>query len=253
MQSLQLIRLLVGRELTLRYKRSVLGIGWTLLNPMLTSFILWVVFSFVFASRLPDGTQFAPYLMAGVLVNTFINQGIQAASEAIAGNGSILTKVYVRPQIFTISSALASLVNFAIGMLPFIIVVYISGQHLVWTFPLVFVVGFFLALMIAGIGLMLSIVYIRFDDARNIVSLLLLILTYLTPIFYPINVLSERMQKIVTVNPFTSYLNCIRWAASDNSPATLTNWLIVIFTGLITPVIGTFVFRKFWPRTVAML
>jgi ABC-2 type transport system permease protein len=253
MQSLQLIRLLVGRELTLRYKRSVLGIGWTLLNPMLTSFILWIVFSFIFASRLPDGTQFAPYLMAGVLVSTFINQGIQSSAEAIASNGSILTKVYVRPQIFTISSALATLVNFAIGMLPFIVVVYISGQSLVWTFPLVFVVGFFLALMIAGIGLMLSILYIRFDDARNIVALMLMFLTYLTPIFYPINILSERMQNIVNTNPFTSYLNCIRWAASNNSEATLTNWIVVVLTGLITPVIGTFVFRKFWPRTVAML
>jgi len=253
MQSLQLIRLLVGRELTLRYKRSVIGIGWTLLNPMLTSLILWWVFSFIFASRLPDGTQFAPYLMAGVLVNTFINQGIQSASEAIAGNGSILTKVYVRPQIFTISSALATLVNFAIGMLPFIVVVYISGQHIVWTFPLVFVVGFFLALMIAGIGLMFSILYIRFDDARNIVTLLLMILTYLTPIFYPISVLSEKMQNVVNANPFTSYLNCIRWAASNNSEATLTNWIVVVLTGLITPVIGSLIFKKFWPRTVAML
>jgi ABC-type polysaccharide/polyol phosphate export permease len=253
MQSLQLIRLLVGRELTLRYKRSVIGIGWTLLNPMLTSLILWWVFSFIFASRLPDGTQFAPYLMAGVLVLTFINQGIQSAADAIAGNGSILTKVYVRPQIFTISSALASLVNFAIGMLPFIVVVYISGQQIVWTFPLVFVVGFFLALMIAGIGLMFSILYIRFDDARNIVALLLMLLTYLTPIFYPINILNENMQDVVNSNPFTSYLNCIRWAASNNSEATLTNWIVVILTGLITPVIGSLIFKKFWPRTVAML
>ena len=253
MQSLQLIRLLVGRELTLRYKRSVIGIGWTLLNPMLTSLILWWVFSFIFASRLPDGTQFAPYLMAGVLIITFINQGIQSAAEAIAGNGSILTKVYVRPQIFTISSALASLVNFAIGMLPFILVVYISGQHIVWTFPLGFVVGFFLALMIAGIGLMFSILYIRFDDARNIVALLLMLLTYLTPIFYPINILNENMQNVVNTNPFTSYVNCIRWAASNNSEATLTNWIVVILTGLITPIIGSLVFKKFWPRTVAML
>ena len=253
MQSLQLIRLLVGRELTLRYKRSVIGIGWTLLNPMLTSLILWWVFSFIFASRLPDGTQFAPYLMAGVLVLTFINQGIQSAADAIAGNGSILTKVYVRPQIFTISSALSSLVNFAISMLPFIVVVYISGQHLVWTFPLVFVVGFFLALMIAGIGLMFSILYIRFDDARNIVTLVLMMLTYLMPIFYPISMLSQSMQNVVNANPFTSYLNCIRWAASNNSEATLTNWIVVVLTGLITPIIGSLIFKKFWPRTVAML
>jgi len=86
MKYAQLIRLLVNRELTLRYKRSVIGIGWTLLNPMLTSFALWVVFSFAFGSRLIEGQQFAPYLMAGVLLNTFLNQGTWLASESISAN-----------------------------------------------------------------------------------------------------------------------------------------------------------------------
>jgi ABC-2 type transport system permease protein len=253
MQSLQLIRLLVERELTLRYKRSVLGIGWTLINPMLTSFILWVVFSFVFASRLPSGDQYAPYLMAGVLFINFINLGIQAAAEAIAGNGNILTKVYVNPQIFTISAALASLANFAIGMIPFTIVVYLSGQTIAWTFPLVFLVGFFLALLIAGIGLILSIMYIRFDDTRNIVILLLMILNYVTPIFYPISILGERMRTLVNLNPLTSYVDCIRWAASNNANATMIDWAVVVITGLISPIVGSLIFRKFWPRTVAML
>ena len=76
MKYLPLIRLLVNRELTLRYKRSVIGIGWTLLNPILTSAVLWYVFSFVFASRLPSGQQFAPYLMAGILMYTFFNQSL---------------------------------------------------------------------------------------------------------------------------------------------------------------------------------
>jgi ABC-type polysaccharide/polyol phosphate export permease len=253
MQSIQLIRLLVGRELTLRYKRSVLGIGWTLLNPMMTSFILWVVFSFAFASRLPDGDQYAPYLMAGVLFINFINQGIQASAEAIASNGPILTKVYVNPQIFTISAALASLTNFSIGMIPFTIVVYVSGQALAWTFPLVFVVGFFLSLLIAGIGLILAIMYIRFDDTRNIVILMLMVLNYVTPIFYPTSILGEKMQKIVNLNPLTSYTDCLRWAASNNANATLLDWTVVIATGLISPIVGSLVFRKFWPRTVAML
>ena len=97
MKYAQLIRLLVNRELTLRYKRSVIGIGWTLLNPMLTSFVLWVVFSFAFGSRLIEGQQFAPYLMAGVLLNTFLNQGTWLASESISANSEILTKIYVRP------------------------------------------------------------------------------------------------------------------------------------------------------------
>ena len=118
MKYLPLIRLLVNRELTLRYKRSVIGIGWTLLNPLLTSFVLWVVFSFVFASRLPSGQQFAPYLMAGILLNTFFNQGLMQSAESIASNGGVLTKIYVPPQIFAISAALAGLVNFFIGIIP---------------------------------------------------------------------------------------------------------------------------------------
>ena len=164
MKYLPLIRLLVNRELTLRYKRSVIGIGWTLLNPILTSAVLWYVFSFVFASRLPSGQQFAPYLMAGILMNTFFNQSLTQAADSIAGNGGVLTKIYVPPQIFAISSALAGLANFFIGMLPLALVCLISGQTPAWTLPLVLVVGLALAFLTAGLGLALSILFIRFDD-----------------------------------------------------------------------------------------
>jgi ABC-2 type transport system permease protein len=253
MKHLQLIRLLVGRELTLRYKRSVIGIGWTLLNPMLTSFVLWVVFSFVFAGRLPNGQQYAPYLMAGIVLNAFFNQGLIISAESIASNSVVLTKIYVPPQIFPISVALAGLVNFFIGLIPLAIVVYISGQSIALTFPLVIFVGFFLALLVAGLGLSLSLLFIRFDDTRNIVNVLLMILTYFTPIFYPISVLSPRLQEIIVLNPLTSYLDCFRWAFSNNATATIYDWLYMGATGTLAIVVGTFVFRKFWPRTVAML
>jgi ABC-type polysaccharide/polyol phosphate export permease len=253
MKYAQLIRLLVGRELTLRYKRSVIGIGWTLLNPMLTSFVLWVVFSFVFASRLPGTQQYAPYLMAGILLNTFFNQGIALSAESIASNGSILTKIYVPPQIFPISTALAGLVNFFIGMIPLAIVCLISGQAIEWTMPFVFVVGLCLALLTAGIGLTLSILYIRFDDTRNVINVFLMILMYFTPVFYPISILSERLQKLVALNPLTSYLDVFRWAFSNNATVTLYDWSYMISTSLVSIAIGTFVFKKYWPRTVAML
>ena len=253
MKHLQLIRLLVGRELTLRYKRSVIGIGWTLLNPMLTSFVLWVVFSFVFAGKLPDGQQYAPYLMAGIVLNSFFNQGLMISAESIASNSGVLTKIYVPPQIFPISVALAGLVNFFIGLIPLAIVVYISGQSIALTFLLVIFVGFFLALLVAGIGLSLSLLFIRFDDTRNIVNVLLMILTYFTPIFYPISILSPRLQEMIVLNPLTSYLNCFRWAFSNNATATIYDWVYMGATGTLAILIGTFVFRKFWPRTVAML
>jgi ABC-type polysaccharide/polyol phosphate export permease len=253
MKYAQLIRLLVNRELTLRYKRSVIGIGWTLLNPMLTSFVLWVIFSFVFASRLPGTQQYAPYLMAGILLNTFFNQGVTLSAESIASNGGVLTKIHVPPQVFPISTAIAGLVNFFIGMIPLAIVCFISGQPLAWTLPLVLVVGACLALLTAGIGLTLSIMYIRFDDMRNIVNVLLLILMYFTPVFYPISILSPKLQSIIQLNPLTSYLDVFRWAFSNNASATLGDGIFMLTTSLLSISIGTFVFKKFWPRTVAML
>jgi ABC-type polysaccharide/polyol phosphate export permease len=253
MKYAQLIRILVGRELTLRYKRSVIGIGWTLLNPMLTSFVLWVVFSFVFASKLPGTQQYAPYLMAGILLNTFFNQGVTLSAESIAHNGPVLTKIYVPPQVFPISTALAGLVNFFIGMIPLSIVCLISGQSVAWTMPLVLLVGVCLALLTAGIGLTLSIMYIRFDDTRNIVTVMLMILMYFTPVFYPISILSERLQRIIVLNPLTSYLDVFRWAFSNNATVTAFDWLYMFGTSFVSIAIGTFVFKKYWPRTVAML
>jgi ABC-type polysaccharide/polyol phosphate export permease len=253
MKYLPLIRLLVNRELTLRYKRSVIGIGWTLLNPMLTSFVLWVVFSFVFASRLPSGQQFAPYLMAGILLNTFFNQGVLISADSIAYNGQVLTKIYVPPQVFAISAALAGLVNFFIGMIPLAIVVLISGQTISLAFPLVILVGISLALLVAGLGLMLSITFIRFDDTRNIVNVLLMILMYCTPIFYPITILNTTLQRWIQFNPLTSYLDVLRWAFSNNASATWGDWLFMLSTGLISFILGSILFKKYWPRTVAML
>ena len=253
MKYTQLIRLLVNRELTLRYKRSVIGIGWTLLNPMLTSFVLWIVFSYVFASHLPGDQQYAPYLMAGILLNTFFNQGVNLSAESIASNSAILTKIYVPPQIFPISTALSGLVNFFIGMFPLFIVCLISGQSLSWTFPLVLIVGICLALLTAGIGLTLSILYIRFDDMRSIVSVLLMILLYFTPVFYPVSILSEKLQYLVSLNPLTSYLDIFRWAFSNNASATTFDWIYMLTTSIVAIITGTLTFKKYWPRTVAML
>ena len=253
MKYAQLIRLLINRELTLRYKRSVIGIGWTLLNPMLTSFVLWVVFSFVFASRLPGTQQYAPYLMAGILLNTFFSQGVTQSAESIASNGPVLTKIYVPPQVFPISTALAGLVNFFIGMIPLAVVVFISGQTLAWTLPLVLIVGICLSFLTAGLGLALSIMFIRFDDTRNIVNVLLMILMYLTPIFYPVSIMNSTMQNVIHWNPLTSYLDIFRWAFSNNATPTLFNWIYMSIWSIFALLLGTYVFKRHWPRMVAML
>jgi ABC-type polysaccharide/polyol phosphate export permease len=138
-------------------------------------------------------------------------------------------------------------------MLPLALVCLISGQALAWTLPLVLVIGVALAFLTAGLGLALSILFIRFDDTRNIVNVLLMILMYLTPIFYPVTVMNQTMQTIIHWNPLTSYLDIFRWAFSNNATPTLFSWVYMSIWSIFALLLGTYVFRKYWPRTVAML
>jgi ABC-type polysaccharide/polyol phosphate export permease len=110
-----------------------------------------------------------------------------------------------------------------------------------------------MAFFTAGIGLALSVIFIRFEDAKNIVNVLLLILIYLTPIFYPIGILNERMQQIVTLNPLTSFLDAFRWAFSDNAAATWRDFLYLALVSITTFVIGNLFFKRRWFKTIAML
>ncbi len=191
--------------------------------------------------------------MAGILMNTFFNQSLTQSADSIASNGGVLTKIYVPPQIFAISSALAGLANFFIGLLPLALVCFVAGQPVALTAPLVIVVGVALAFLTAGLGLALSILFIRFDDTRNIVNVLLMILMYLTPIFYPVSIMNETMQSIIKWNPLTSYLDIFRWAFSNNASPTLFNWVYMGIWSTFALLLGTYVFKKYWPRTVAML
>jgi ABC-type polysaccharide/polyol phosphate export permease len=191
--------------------------------------------------------------MAGVLLNTFLNQGTWLSAESIASNSEILTKIYVRPELFTISAAISAFVNFLIGLIPLTIVVYVSGQTLAWTLPLVILVAICMTLFVAGLGLFLSTLFVRFDDTRNIVSVLLMIALYITPVFYPISILSSRMQTLINANPITSYLEIFRWAFSNNAAPTLLDWAYMLSTSILVFVFGSMTFKKYWPRTVAML
>jgi ABC-2 type transport system permease protein/lipopolysaccharide transport system permease protein len=249
----QLLNLLIHQELTLRYKRSVIGIGWALLNPMLTSFVLWVVFSFLFVEKLQTGQQFAPYLMAGILLNTFFNQGLLQAANSIAANGAILTKVSVPPKIFTFASSLAAFINFLIGLMPLTVVVYVSGQTIDFSALLILIIGLFLSLFISGLGLALSVIFIRFEDAKNIVHVLLLILLYLTPVFYPISILNDTMQRIVNLNPLTSFLDAFRWSFSNNATFSKYDFMYLSCSSITIFILGNLAFKRYWPRTVSML
>ena len=248
-----LLRLLIARDLTVRYKRSVIGIWWSLLNPLFTTAVMFYVFNTVFKSRLPNGQEFLPYLLSGVLLMTLFNQGLTMGADSVASGAGVLTKVYVRPEIFALSSTISSAINFFIGLIPLTAFLLISGQTPTWKFPLVFVVVGCMTLFSTGLALLLSIAYINFDDSRSLITIFLMALQYMTPVFYPISVLGPHTKRIILLNPLTSYLEVFRDVFGGNGVATLHEWLMMGVSAIAIFLLGFMVFLRQWPKVVAKL
>jgi ABC-type polysaccharide/polyol phosphate export permease len=110
-----------------------------------------------------------------------------------------------------------------------------------------------MTLLVAGLGLFLSTLFVRFDDTRNIVGVMLMIALYITPVFYPISILNSRMQTVINANPITSYLEIFRWAFSNNASPTILDWAYMLTAPVLIFILGSLTFKKYWPRTVTML
>jgi ABC-type polysaccharide/polyol phosphate export permease len=248
-----LIQILVKRDIAVRYKSSSLGLLWTLLNPLLTSLVLWFVFITIFSARLPDGTQFAPYLLAGVLTVTFFTQGFNQAADSIAQGTGILTKVYIPPQVLAFAGSLSNAVNFLFGLVALAVISLITGDGISLEAPLTIFVIICMLMYVTGLGLMVAILYIRYDDTRSIFGILISFMMYLSPIFYPKEILSDQMLKIVNANPLTSYLDVFRHVFSNTGVATISDWLYMSLSSILIFIVGIRVFSRVWPKTVVML
>ena len=249
----ELILLLVKRDITVRYKRSLLGLLWTLLNPLLTSLVLWFVFINIFSAKLPDGTQFAPYLLAGVLLITFFIQGFNQAADSIALGSGILMKIYVPPQVFAFAGAVSNAVNFCFGLFALVFISLITGDGISLFFPATILVIFSMLMYVTGLGLLVSIAYVRYDDTRSIFAILISFMMYLSPIFYPKEILGETMLAVVNANPLTSFLDVFRYVFSNTGSASWADWAYMGGFSAFILIMGIRSFAKAWPRTVVMM
>ena len=249
----ELIILLVKRDIAVRYKRSLLGLLWTLLNPLLTSLVLWFVFINIFSAKLPDGTQFAPYLLAGVLLVTFFVQGFNQSADSIALGSGILMKIYVPPQVFAFAGAVSNAVNFCFGLFALAFISLITGDGISLFFPATILVIFSMLMYVTGLGLLVSIAYVRYDDTRSIFAILISFLMYLSPIFYPKEILGETMLAVVNANPLTSFLDVFRYVFSNTGSASWADWAYMGGFSASILIMGIRSFAKAWPRTVVMM
>lgn len=248
-----LLKLLVVRDITLRYKRSLLGVWWTLLNPLLTTAVLWLVFSQVFRFQIPGGVPFIVYLLSGVLLVTFFSQGLNSVSASVVSSAGILTKVYVPPEVFAVAAATAAAVNFLLSLLPLLVIQLITGTGIPWSVLLVPLPALAMLAFVVGTGLLVATAAIRFSDALDLVGISVVLLGYLTPTFYPLEVVPENFQTVIYSNPLYSYLIVFREAAYGGGLAPAWNWAVMVGTAVGMLAIGTWVFSRRWSSLAASL
>lgn len=199
-----LIQTLVVRELKARYRGSVLGYFWSFVNPLL----LLLVFSFVFTEIMPRGEEvnlepYAVFMFCGLLPWTWFSSSLMDAANALIINGNLIKKVMFPAEILPVVSVISNMVHFLFGMpilIGFLIYNSISldPAELVW-FPVVVAVQFILTL---GLAMVLSALTVHFRDIKDLLSNLLTLWMFASPIIYPMSFLSDRAKGFMDLNPF---------------------------------------------------
>lgn len=248
-----LLKLLVTRDITLRYKRSMLGVWWTILNPLLTCAVMYIIFSAVFRFQIPGNVPYVVYLLSGVLLVGFFSQGVITVGNSLVSSANILTKVYVPPEVFAVSAAVAATVNFLLSVLPLLVLQVVLGVGIPWTILLVPLPVVAMLALIAGLGLLVATAAIRFNDVLDLTAVIVLLLGYLTPSFYPIEIVPDGFRPAVEANPLFSYLEVFRGLIYGGELAPFWNWAVMIGTSVVFLALGTYVFSRRWRSLAVML
>ncbi len=248
-----LIRLIVTRDLTVRYKRSTLGIWWTLLNPLLTTGVMWIVFGNFFRFDIGGETPYIVYLLSGILLITYFSQAVIASGSAIVNSAGILTKVYVPPEVFSVSAAIAAAVNFLISLVILLVVQLVLGVGIPWTVVFVPIPVMAMLALSAGLGLLIAAAAVHFFDVLDLVGVAIQLIGYLTPTFYPLSMIPEKFQWLINLNPLYSYLTVFREMVYGNAGAELWMWAYMILSALIVLVVGVYLFSRSWRHLVILL
>lgn len=238
-----LLKQLVSRDFKVKYKRSVLGIVWSLLYPILTMAVMAIVFSNVFKMSTP-GVNYLAYLLSGLVMFNYFSEASNLAMSSVVGNFSLINKIYIPKYIFPLSKCLFVGINFLLTLIPLYIVLLATGTgvNIYHVFlPYSFICLFMFTL---GMGFILSAVSVFLRDMFYIYGIIVMLWTYLTPIMYDIKLISEQLQVILKLNPLYHYINFEREIILYGRIPQPFTWIVCLASSLIVLIIGVIVFRK---------
>ena len=241
-----LLQNLITRDFKLKYRRSVLGVAWSILNPLLTCLVMYLVFDSIMKGLRGEGIpNFAGFLIIGQLLFNFFRESTSMAMESVLKNAPLLRKVYIPKYIFPMEKICFAMVNCAFSFIALVIVFVLTWTSVTFStawmalYPLVML--FFFSL---GIGLLLSALYVFVRDIMHIWEVFCTLLVYASAIFYDPETLSGIMQRLIHINPMywfiTAFRSCVLWGEG----LTLSMVVVCFLCAAVSMTIGIVVFKK---------
>ncbi len=262
-QSRDLLVNLTLRELRGKYKRSVLGWTWSLVNPIAQVAIFSLVFGVLLKIEIPKGHpsgmhSFPVFLFCGVLPFNFLANGLNGGMSTLLGNAGLIKKVYFRREILIVSTVMSFVVTFAIELAVLMVFVMALGSFVLPWLPMVVVLLALLTLYTIGIALLFSVLNVYFRDMQYLVAIGLQLWFYATPIIYPLSRVPGTktygthtipIRAIYTViNPMVSFVECFRAVFYDRRWPPMNMLGYAALWAVVMLWIGAVVFRHFEPR-----
>ncbi len=238
-----LLQQLVTRDFKVKYKRSVLGIVWSLLYPIMMMAVMAVVFSNVFKFSTP-GVSYLAYLLIGLTYFNYFSEASNLAMSSVVANFSLINKVYIPKYIFPLSKCLFVGINFLLTLIPLYVVIIATGTGLNWWHLLLPFSFICLFLFTVGMGFILSTISVFLRDMFYIYGIIITIWTYLTPIMYDISIINPTLQFIMKFNPLYQFINFARSIILYGNCPTLGQFAGCAVSALIVFFLGIFIFKK---------
>lgn len=236
-----LLQEFVIRDLKIKYRRSFLGYLWSLLNPLLMMVVLVAVFQNIFRFDIPN---FPVYLLAGQIIFNFFAESTSMSMNSILSSGPLIKKVYIPKYIFPLSRIISSFLTLLFSLVALLIVILYTGtpitiEMLLFPLPLLYILLFSI-----GVGLIMSVLAVYFRDMLHLYTVLLSAWTYLTPIFYPINVVPDYVKNIIYLNPMYYFVEAFRDVVLYSKVPDLYTNITCLSIAIFSIVLGLYVFYR---------
>lgn len=236
-----LIEQIVNRDFKVKYKRSVLGMMWSFLNPLLTMMVQYIVFSQLFKA---DVDNYPVYLLSGTVLFGFFTEAVGLSIFSIVGNASLITKVYVPKYIYPVTRVFSSMINFLWAMIPLFVALLLTKEQITKAYLLLPIILMFVLIFTIGVGLLLSALMVFFRDIQFLWSVISMLWMYATPLFYPESIIPEAYRFLIHYNPMYYYVKCFRIILMEGVTPEPSLYMLGALMAAISLAIGGIVFKK---------